>query len=773
MSTRRLEAHGLFFRDAAGRAVVLRGVNFSPSQKHPPGQPSQHAHGFWDAETDAVSFVPNVRLDDGSADTHLRRIRSWGFNCLRYQFTWEAIEHAGPRQYDADFLAHTVAVLRRAKAHGFYVVMDPHQDLFSRFCSGDGAPYWTLLACGLDPRHFSPTLAAIMHHEWPRHSAPDPEAMPKMLWATNYERLAAATMFVLFFGGRTFAPCCIIDDMNIQDWLQDHFIGAVQALVNAVRDAGDLFDECVIGWDCLNEPNSGYIGWPDLTHLHGPLRQGPMPTPLQAFRLGMGQAQMVDHYELLLYGPQHDGTRMVDPQGVSAWLSPERDRQVGSGRFGWRRSPSWQLGTCIWAQHGVWNPSSDDDVVCDYFSKDPTSGAPIDFVAQFWLPHWKAYVAMIRHAQPQAVVFVQTPVFELPPPGVHDDGMLAERACASPHFYDGLTLITKHWNNFNFDTVGYLRGNYWSTLSASAFGRRGVREVIRRQVTQLCVDTAQCLGSYPTWLGETGIPMNLDQRKAYYERAAAGDYSVQCDAMDATLSACDDNLVGYALASYVPTNSFQWGDGWNGEDSSVWSADLARIQPPCARPWDAFFRGARAIAAWCRPYPTATVGTPLTMSFDMHTSEFSLSADVSEGEPDTFTEIYLPFVHYGAHLPTLPPTMPRTWSEAILRRAPRRPQPDEKSVAEHKERVAQLAEAAARLRSQDTAAPGAACAAYAGTAIPATAEALVELDIDVHVSDGFWECRGQYLRWYASPGRHTLHVRRRAGPVDFESWCSS
>jgi len=46
------------------------------------------------------------------------------------------------------------------------LVISPHQDVFSRFISGSGAPYWALEAVGLNPRRIHQTGAGVIHSAW-------------------------------------------------------------------------------------------------------------------------------------------------------------------------------------------------------------------------------------------------------------------------------------------------------------------------------------------------------------------------------------------------------------------------------------------------------------------------------------------------------------------------------------------------------------------------------------------------------------------------------
>lgn len=93
--TNLLQIEGTIFKDDSGRQVLLRGINVAADCKFPyaPNITSNNPEDFFDG--DNVSFVGRpFPLED--ADTHLKRLKSWGYNTLRYLYTWEAIESKGP-----------------------------------------------------------------------------------------------------------------------------------------------------------------------------------------------------------------------------------------------------------------------------------------------------------------------------------------------------------------------------------------------------------------------------------------------------------------------------------------------------------------------------------------------------------------------------------------------------------------------------------------------------------------------------------------------------
>jgi hypothetical protein len=128
MAPLQLRIEGHRFKDFYNREITLRGINIAGDSKYPksPDIPSHISDNFFDG--DNVSFVGRPFPID-EAPIHFGRLRKWGHNTIRYIFTWEAIEHAGPGKYDDEFCDYTVKLLRSAKDHGFYVFMDPHQDV--------------------------------------------------------------------------------------------------------------------------------------------------------------------------------------------------------------------------------------------------------------------------------------------------------------------------------------------------------------------------------------------------------------------------------------------------------------------------------------------------------------------------------------------------------------------------------------------------------------------------------------------------------------------
>ncbi|KAG0055493.1 hypothetical protein BGZ83_008369 [Gryganskiella cystojenkinii] len=685
-------------------------------------------------EDGEISFVGRpFELDD--ADEHLSRLRHWGFRMIRWVVTWEAVEHRGPGKYDEEFLDYTVKALLKAKEYGFKVMIDFHQDVWSRFSGGSGAPLWTFYAAGLDPHNFAQTGAAVVHN-----ALPETEPMLRMVWLTNYYKLACASLFSLFFSGRLLAPQCTFQNgVNIQDYLQNHFLGSIEALVQKIHTTPGLEDEVVIGYDSWNEPSCGWIGLERLDVLpdEHDFRQGDMPTPFQSMQMGESQCVTnVDVYRLKLIGPVKVGSRTIDPafnrtngskvssttsslqsdlrrRKVKAWLDQEH-RQRYDRHYGIERDSDFpKAGTCLWAQHGVWDVIDRKILQQDYFARGPykiggdVSEKPekIRWVEDHWLPFAEKVIRVVRKTHPSAILFLEPPVY-VPPPNLarqkEDDSVtksaatsLTENMVYTPHHYDDVVLLTKKYLWWvNLDILGLSRGRHKSLVGSVVFGKRATEALFGNQIGSIQKECHERLGKRPVLIGETGLHFDVgldDSQQAGsvqvpqhqkesstssslfpWVSSTSGAKTTQGpgtttkqfqQAFDNILNGLDRTRAHYTLWNYTIENDRQYGDGWNGENLSLYCKEDGEqrtghlggsIKGPrrwCLLPQE-LDRGGRAIEQFCRPYPVATVGTPVKIEFDRHQIVFklwttSVPSDGALTNDAAETEIYVPWYHFG------------------------------------------------------------------------------------------------------------------------------
>ncbi len=586
-----IKLDGNQFKDEAGRTLLLRGVNLGGSSKVPrrPDGSTWNLEGFYDHRN--VSFVGRpFPLEE--ADEHFSRLRDWGFSFIRFLVTWEAVEHDGPGIYDREYLEYLRAVLQKAAEYELQVFIDPHQDVWSRFSGGDGAPGWTLEAVGFDLTRLHASGAAILHQEYG-----DP--FPRMIWPTNYNKLAAATMFTLFFGGNDFAPHCLIEGIPVQEYLQSHYLQAVRQVAIALEGLPN-----VVGYDTLNEPSNGYIGEADLNRPASAavLLRGDTPTIFQSMLMGSGYPQSVEVYDLGVTGFRKKGDRLANPDGVRAWLPGRED---------------------IWKMEGVWGLDTSGQPVLfrpDYFHE--VNGRQVDFHADYFVPFANRFSREIRAVDPNAIIFVE---------GVPSQGELAWSVTDAPgivhaaHWYDDLTLVKKHYTS-------------WMGVDAERkkviFGKGRVRKSFREQIARLVQQSDTRLQHAPLLVGEVGIPFDMQGGRAY----RSGDFSMQVHTLDATMRALEENFVSFTLWNYTADNTNTRGDQWNGEDLSLFSRDQASGSGLSED-------GGRALDAALRPYPAKIAGKPLRMKFDIRKRifEFSFQHDSQVRSP---TQIFIPRHQY-------------------------------------------------------------------------------------------------------------------------------
>lgn len=147
-SARSLVKKGGWFRDAEGRYVLLRGVNFASRSKRPPYLPVLPVVGWErvDFEEELARVAPQLDL-----------LPALGFNAVRLLVIWKALEPVRsehPRELSPTGRAY-LEKLRRVvdvlALRGLFVWLDFHQDLTHEAFGGDGFPDW-MVEGNLPPR---------------------------------------------------------------------------------------------------------------------------------------------------------------------------------------------------------------------------------------------------------------------------------------------------------------------------------------------------------------------------------------------------------------------------------------------------------------------------------------------------------------------------------------------------------------------------------------------------------------------------------------------
>ena len=438
--------------------------------------------------------------------------------------------------------------------YGLSVLIDPHQDVWSRWSGGDGAPKWTFEQLGLDPDSFHETRAAVMH----THEAQDGHAFPRMAWTNNYLLFAAATMFTLFFAGNDYAPQTTVRGVPAQEWLQSAYVKAIQQLAHLLKD-----ERNVLGFEAINEPHAGWAGrcsaCRPLTEYHAGVPLGWIISPWDAIRLANGASLDVAVFSAPFV---YSRTERANPARRSAWKPGARD---------------------VWEANGVWGRDARGEPALlrpDHFA---CPGGLAAFQTRHLLPFWDRFSQAIRAATGRRTLIFTGPPVELEAPRIRpaaaaEDSLSGGGQVWAPHWYDGLTLVGgrhRAWLGVDLASALPLR-----------VGRGPAARAHRRSVAAMAAAGAE-LG--PCALGEVGVPW---LGSAHATNAAA----------EASLAAVEAALLpAVAVWNYTADHSAALGDGWNREDLSVYTPERG---------------GGFRMPAAIRPYPRRLAGRPVRMAFD-------------------------------------------------------------------------------------------------------------------------------------------------------------
>lgn len=646
MPLTRLQTELSYLKDSYGRYVFFHGVNVSGTTKVPvsiSGEP----YTLDKAGDAAVSGVPSFLgrpFDVDHVEAEVKKLRDAGFNAFRLLVSWEGVSPERAGKYDTEYLESIRRVAQIANAHGVWVLLDMHQDMFSRHLvvryneqpeygdpgsientilallppytdtvRGDGAPRWAVEAClqekDLDsPNWGTPRLVSGMDAnavlnlmgvynlllggdggplpEWVDYMLthlPPPFPVTEtsdVLPMTNWGVAAALSMDAQRCFACLFAGDVAFPGLEVGGKSVKDYLQEQYA--EAWKKVAEQVKDLpnVMGYDIINEPIGNFI-------------------------VLSAAAALV----------QTDSTEAVETL-MTDLLGAELGPKIAKALLDLRILPP-DTKTETLAAWGL-----------DKIDTFAILGLNIGFDKNYMRPFYERVGKAILEVDPRAVIFIEpsmniTSLLGAGSFGMWDQSMTRPdlpQVVYAPHIYTDI-----------YPFIGFNQKPREFT----------VEEVRHRdyvpEMQKITAIVEHSLGNVPVVFGEFGTYFNFGGVDA----SIANDYAVSSHILDNYYEAFEALFQSQMLWCYSPDNVKDYGDRWNKEDFSVQDFEQR---------W-------RSETAWSRPYAKALAGKPLETHFLSPHHYFDPDKGVVDPEREFFvryasketdapTEIFVPDVHY-------------------------------------------------------------------------------------------------------------------------------
>lgn len=631
-----------YIRDSLGRYIYINGVNLSDT-KLP-------------MTTTPVSYVGRP-IPEKQADEFYAKLQGLGFNAVRFLVSWEGIEHDGPGKYDQKYLEYIRRMVKKAQEYGLWVLIDFHQDMFSRAMfvkfnhhpkgvkagsleyqllslfgpyddriQGDGAPMWVVHDCLPEKKFDSPAfgIPRLLGRLADENGKVDMKVVghlvnviSKVMGGGGLPTDTKWMKYMLEHLPPHFGPDETLDMLPFTNWGVNLFLSLDMARVYACFFAsGDAFPDLKIAGrsasDFLQEHYADAYAQVvkqvhDLPNVLGyDIMNEPSSMFISLAAAGLfaqhGDMAAVKDLMISIFGKElgeNVYNILIDLQVLPPDNKPETLRAYGLAGI----NTNGVLGL-------MWN--FDRDHLQPFYEKVSKKILAIDLDGIiFFEPSGGLAQVLSYITGPGNSMLWSRPMTRLK--GV-------PMQVYAPHYYPDIYPYI----GINQPPRDFIPGEIAQQDYTNAI--QGVLKPASRDMD----NTPVIMGEFGTYFNFNGIKTSIKQ-----------DYAVSAEVLDNYYETYEKLFTGRMIWCAATHNDYEKGDGWNHEDFS--------ILDPKGRP--------RAWQAFQRPVPFAMSGKPISMHyysplhyFDPDKGEYprvrEFELRFASKETDAATEIYVPMAVY-------------------------------------------------------------------------------------------------------------------------------